>query len=469
MKRQIIVLVIVVLAAYCLSLYDENGRFYQTTENVVAKQSAAAGQTEVPRQESAPEQSETQETKADMEQDELQRRMIQENKQAQAAQVSNPDIRVLICSDNYESEYHETLTVRATVPFTIAYGDTKEDFEAGEELSLDMESPYLQEGNATLTLLEEGVFQLPFLKRSQDCPSYEGSLSVEKREEGLLVVNTLPLETYLCYVVPSEMPSSYPMEALKAQAVCARGYAYRQIEGNRCEEFGADLDDSVSYQVYNNIQATAKARQAVEETKGLLMMENGEIEDALYYSTSCGIRIEDDMSEEAVFCSFISGDEPAYEEEEPWYRWETVFSMENMNALAENSYPGQIGTVASISVEKRSSSGRAEILKVTGDLGEVIVEGEYQIRKFLQPYNTTVYRQDGSEAPDVGLLPSAFFYVTPLYEGDTLSGFQLNGGGYGHGNGMSQNGAKHMAAAGKTYLEILKYYYGDGVELACAE
>ena len=68
---------------------------------------------------------------------------------------------------------------------------------------------------------------------------------MEKREEGLILINTLPLETYLCYVVPSEMPSSYPIEALKAQAVCARCYAMLQMENSRCEEFGADLDLSL--------------------------------------------------------------------------------------------------------------------------------------------------------------------------------------------------------------------------------
>ena len=113
------------------------------------------------------------------------------------------------------------------------------------------------------TLEGEGFFQLPYLKRKQECPSYEGSLKVEKREEGLILINTLPLESYLCYVVPSEMPSSYPLEALKAQAICARCYAVQQMENGRCEAYDADLDDSVSYQVYNNIGKTDAAAQAV--------------------------------------------------------------------------------------------------------------------------------------------------------------------------------------------------------------
>ena len=448
-KRQFLLLGMVLLAAFCLSMYGKHGNLIET-----ALTEAVTQQTETASQ------------------DTLMEKVILENEQAKEAapiqdEVSNPDIRVLICSDNYQGNYHSSLTIQATAPFSISYGNETETFEPGKPLTLDMESPYLQNGTAILTLQEEGVFELPLLKRSQECPSYEGSLSVEKREEGLLLINTLPLETYLCYVVPSEMPSSYPMEALKAQAICARCYARRQIDGDRLAEFGADLDDSVSFQVYNNIGATDESRKAVAETAGIVMMEDGEIENALYYSTSCGIRIEDDMSEEAVFCSFLSGSEPAYESEEPWYRWKTVFSLEYMNTLAEAAYPGQIGCISSVSIEKRSSNGCAELLTLSGDLGTVTIEGEYQIRKFLQTYGTTVSLQDGSDAPDVGMLPSGFFYITPVYEDQVLTGFDINGGGYGHGNGMSQNGAKHMAKDGKSCEEILKYYYGDGVELIC--
>ena len=66
------------------------------------------------------------------------------------------------------------------------------------------------------------------------------------------------------------MPSSYPLEALKAQAVCARTYAVKQMENPRMEEdIPADVDDSVSYQVYNSQPENDRSRQAAEETKGL--------------------------------------------------------------------------------------------------------------------------------------------------------------------------------------------------------
>ena len=89
-------------------------------------------------------------------------------------------------------------------------------------------------------------------------------------------------------MVPSEMPASYEKEALKAQAVCARTYAYRQIQGNTYGQYGAHVDDSTSFQVYNNITTSERTDQAVDETYGQMLFYNDTPIEAFYYSTSCG-------------------------------------------------------------------------------------------------------------------------------------------------------------------------------------
>ncbi|MCI5899200.1 MAG: SpoIID/LytB domain-containing protein [Lachnospiraceae bacterium] len=470
-RRQFLLLGCAVLAALSLSLYEKYGDRFHDIRQAMVRKTKEEEQMQKMEEENRRAR-ENNNTQSHLEAESM-AEGIGETETGylpdEEKETANPDIRVLICSDDYQSEYHNSITIQATVPFTLHYQDTEEHYQAGDTLCLDRKSTCLAEGKAVLTLDEAGVFQLPLLKRSQSCPSYEGSFTVEKREEGLLLVNTLPLETYLCYVVPSEMPSSYPMEAQKAQAICARCYAMRQIGGERCAGFGADVDDSVSYQVYNNIGKTEESVQAVQETAGLIMRENGEIEQALYYSTSCGIRIEDELSEEAVFCSFLEGvREDDCEKEEPWYRWQVAFSLELMNSLVWEEYPGETGRVTDVTVLKRNDRGRVEMLQITGDTGSVCVEGEYAIRRLLRTGETKVILQDGSVEPQIGLLPSAFFYVTPQYTDGVLSGFLLNGGGYGHGDGMSQNGAKHMAEDGKSCVEILQYYYGDGVEVVCA-
>ena len=106
------------------------------------------------------------------------------------------------------------------------------------------------------------------VKRGHGTPVYEGTMEVWPAEEGFYLVNELPFETYLKYVVPSEMPSGYAKEALKAQAVCARTYACKQLQSYDFPECRAHVDDSVSYQVYNNTGAAESTSQAVDETVG---------------------------------------------------------------------------------------------------------------------------------------------------------------------------------------------------------
>ena len=266
-KRQFFLLGCASLAAMLLSLYDRYGIVLtSSSRSFLAEQSQLQEQVLRENQETGGNRSTGQSGKESktMAENKAGAETETAEKDERMASDANPDIRVLLCSDNYASEYHDRITITADVPFRVSGQGTEWHYQAGEQVELTMQSNEFLQGDLVFTMEEDGVFQLPYLKRAAESPSYEGSLQVEKREEGLILINTLPLETYLCYVVPSEMPSSYPIEALKAQAVCARCYAMLQMENSRCEEFGADLDDSVSYQVYNNIGKTDAAVQAVQ-------------------------------------------------------------------------------------------------------------------------------------------------------------------------------------------------------------
>src|SRR5699024_9658334 len=126
-------------------------------------------------------------------------------------------------------------------------------------------------------------------ERGYGKPSYCGHLEVTDEEGGLALVNELYVEDYLKRVVPSEMPPSYEKEALKAQAVCARTFAYEQILGNSYSQYGAHVDDSTNFQVYNNAARDSRTDAAVDETYGQILMYEGEPIEALYFSTSCGV------------------------------------------------------------------------------------------------------------------------------------------------------------------------------------
>ena len=113
------------------------------------------------------------------------------------------------------------------------------------------------------------------------------------------------------------------------------------------------------------------------------------------------------------------------------------------------------GSLKKISVEERSDSGCILTLKLTYKRGVVLVKTEYNIRKILGVGALTLTFSDGSEGTISALLPSAFTTVEKQKDGTYL----LSGGGYGHGLGMSQNGANGMAKTGMSYQEILHSFY----------
>ena len=120
-----------------------------------------------------------------------------------------------------------------------------------------------------LLLAEDGGL---FHEKQELDKEYAGELEYYEEENGWVIVNELPLEEYLRWVVPSEMPSYYSMEALKAQAVCARTYAVWHMQEYAYPEYEAHVDDSVSFQVYHNLENQETTDRAVRETEGQIML-----------------------------------------------------------------------------------------------------------------------------------------------------------------------------------------------------
>ena len=304
-----------------------------------------------------------------------------------------------------------------------------------------------------------------------------------KDSGGLVVINDLNLETYLYSVVPSEMPASYEMEALKAQAVCARSYAYRQILLNGYASYGAHVDDSVSYQVYNNLPTDEKVMQAVNETAGKVLRFGEEVATTYYFSTSCGYTTNEtiwknglaensyisgkllndsmeklDLRDEDNFRQFILNEEyETYDSGESWYRWDMTVPAEHISAAICGIE--DIGDVENIEVTERNDGGVVQKVLVTGEDGELELVYEHAIRVALNGKGETIRRTYGKDATGGNMLPSGFFVIDRIEEDGEITAFRFRGGGFGHGAGMSQNGANHMAEAGKTYEEILGLFY----------
>ena len=136
-----------------------------------------------------------------------------------------------------------------------------------------------------------GLLQIDSFQRGESTrffPCYRGRFELTVAgEDTFLVINEVSLEDYLIQVVPSEMPVTWPMEALKAQAVAARTYAVAQAVYSRQGHLGFHVTDSTNSQVYNNAPESARATQAIWETDGqILVNPEGTVTSTYFYSTS---------------------------------------------------------------------------------------------------------------------------------------------------------------------------------------
>ncbi len=450
-----------------------------------------------------------------------------------AALIKEPikaeNIRVLIKTDNYEAIYHGKMQITSDKDYTLTAGDVVKNYKAGQKITIKPDNKLFKEGRLKIEAKSEnGKIRLLSLKRSSGTPSYRGAMEISAAEDGLIIINELPIEEYLYAVIPSEMPSSYGSEALKVQAICARSYAYNQLIANGYSEYGAHVDDSVNYQVYNNMAENADTILAVKDTYGKVIKFQDSVITAYYFSTSCGHTaslnevwggseavdylqgkmqtIYDVVDGEAVYASAGSPDgvdfsaeeafrnfilkPPAdtYDSEFAWYRWEVTIPKENLKksidkalAVRYNANPdliqtlvggkvndnpryesrpvNTIGTVKDILISRREKSGILSGIILVGSECTIKVQTEYNIRTLLAPILNDIVRQDDSKVSDFSMLPSAYFVMDKSDKNITFQG-----GGYGHGVGMSQNGVKAMAESGKDCEEILKHYY-TGVDI----
>lgn len=416
------------------------------------------------------------------------------------------DIRVLLMNTGYRSIFHDIVNITSETGYSVSYGENVEHFDGSVPISIDSESRYLAEGRVKIVPDDGGRLIVNSIERSQGIPHYRGSIEIAQTESGLVIINELPLEEYLYSVVPSEMPVRYGEEAQKVQAVCARSYAYIQILNNTYSMYGAHVDDSVAYQVYNNINEQEISIKAVNETYGQVLEYADEVIETFYYSTSCGYSADcgiwnnspeqypylsghsitpanevKDLTQEEVFREFIDNpDSTAYDYEFSFFRWDALASIGDLSGIVNSninvrykssknsvktlkdgefvSIPiSTVGTITNIEVTKRQTGGIADEIMIKGTDNTVLVTGEYNIRALFGDTTLTINKKNG-EPYFAELLPSAFIYFEPVYNNNFLSGYLIKGGGYGHGVGMSQNAVSKMVET-MNYDEVLQFFY----------
>lgn len=264
---------------------------------------------------------------------------------------------------------------------------------------------------------------------------YRGRALVISNGSGVTAINYVDLEQYLYSVVGGEMPTSWPLEALKAQAVAARSFVlYRRQQGNNPLY---DVGGTTTWQVYKGLEEEAPSTQAaVDATRHQVLTYNGQVIEAVFHSSSGGHteNVEDVWSSPLPYLRGVQD----FDAGAPVYQWTQTFSIDEFSNLMPD-----VGRIFSATPQSVTPRGRVRQIRMEGDRGARVMTGN-DLRNALS-------------------LRSTLFSVN--IAGDTV---QITGRGFGHGIGMSQWGAHNMAQQGYNYQQILGHYY-RGAQLANIE
>lgn len=324
----------------------------------------------------------------------------------------------------------------------------------------------LMDDRTTLCLFNMEYGQGYFWAGQED-RQYRGSFIVDRQDSRYFhLINEIGIEEYLYSVVPSEMPASWPLEALKAQAIAARSYTIHRYERNQDADY--HLLATIMHASYRGVTwEHTRSIQAVDATRGVVATYNGRAIDAVYSANSGG------HTEDASFVwgweipylqgvkvgeiqqpfpltphaldEWLRNPAPSYSLPQQYgstdaYRWTRILLPHEPPVTA------RVGNIIHIEPQERSQVGSVSKVKVIGEEGETILSGD------------TIRSQ-------LGGLKSNRFIVEPVFLDDTKPTlFILWGGGWGHSVGLDQTGSAGMAEAGYSHEEILSHFY-QGISL----
>jgi len=331
---------------------------------------------------------------------------------------------------------------------------------------------------------------------------YRGEIELRRfSDSDMTVINVINIEEYLYGVVPREIEADSPMEALKAQAVAARTFAYKSMGSYKKWDF--DVVNTVSSQVYGGYNdEKATTNKAVDETKGIKALYNGSLISMHYFSSSGGMT-EDNKYVWGTDIPYLKSVVDPYESGNSYnYNWTRTFTAEEIKMKLFISGV-EIGDIITMVADEYTPAGRVNKLRIVGTKGSITYSNE-DIRIILGDngnylpsrmftINTSgsgtgsgtvsVISADGKTTLNVfgtkAVTSSGVYDIlsssgsvkvmgsdsTSVISSSAATGnipagtFVLTGKGWGHGVGMSQEGAKGLARNGYTYDQILKHYF----------
>ncbi len=392
---------------------------------------------------------------------------------------------------------------------------------AGEKLQILDEIIFEPQDPASESfLLKDVTIGVKFHWERKEKQRFTGSLKLMKDKNKIAAINILPIEKYLVSVISSEMSAKSSLQLLKAHAIVSRSWFLAQIEKSKTikkekTEYDSAFKSDTEYikwydredhtlfdvcaddhcQRYQGITKvfTNVAREAVEQTKGIVLMSGDNICDTRYHKACGGItesfgnvweplsypylrsvidyKFEPDsynldFSNEKNAEKWIRSNPPAYcntnekrilaqvlldydQETKDFYRWRIEYSQQEISSLIKEKSGIDFGEILDLLPVERGESARLIKLKIAGTKKSLIVGKELEIRRTLSPSH---------------LYSSAFVVEKKNIQNSIPQKFILIGAGWGHGVGLCQLGAAVMAARGHLFDEILLHYF-TGAEL----
>ena len=358
-------------------------------------------------------------------------------------------MRVALHTSGFKGLLHASVALTSDQAYTVKVGDTVKSYKPGDVFALvyDADTVFTEGIHRVIVQAENGgKIQIDSIDRNWPdgaSPRYRGIIEIAREEGGYAIVNELSMDEYLYAVVPSEMPTGHGVEAAKVQAITARSYAYNQYYANRFYAYGANIDDSVNCQVYNNTPENDTSIQAVNATTGQCLVAGGSVLSANYFSTSSGMTANsgqvwantatkkfpsDTPAYLAATRQYTSGDYgdltieenaarflkdttvESYDAAFPWFRWNVSMTAAELSASINSSLRSRyeanpkliqtfdakdnifkstpidsIGDLKAIEVIERGQGGNIMKLKITGSAATILVQTEYNIRMLLKP------------------------------------------------------------------------------------
>lgn len=367
--------------------------------------------------------------------------------------------------------------------------------ENGNIVLRDEEGTLLSEDLGSAGCIMPADYEDDGLIYYENTPYRDGIMLLAKTDGTMTVINYITLEHYVYGVLNSELGYTNPIEALKAQAVAARSYG--ELNLGKHSALGFDLCCSTDCQVYKGYSGEhPETNEAVDKTRGEMIYYNGEPAMAFYFKNSGGYtqNAEDVWSNKTPYLKSVK------DKYSPSYPWSACLSFDTIRTKLEAAGYDP-GTIQSVSISERNSTGAVSELKITGSKSTVCLKKEkirnvlgasviksnmFDLTDSMAERNSSTWKiSNGSSA----ISPKENTYViggngnVRKLDCDTVYGYNgsltvklggavvsetvtgeaanFSGSGYGHGVGMPQDSAVEMAKQGFTYDEILEYYYTD--------